>query len=132
MPVPPREAHDIYRLMLVIRVTDIMIARQGAERDAESVHRRRTMSQILLVVGAVDCDVAGVDHEIRALHRDPGGERRPIIGKVRLCWAQMRVGNLNDAKHAGMRPLASDRLRASRASLAYSHHTDSAFALTFE
>jgi len=53
------------------------------------------MDEIVLGIRAVNGQVAGMDHQIGPLGRDPCRERRPVAGEMPLLTAKMRVGNLD-------------------------------------
>jgi hypothetical protein len=76
-------------------VADIMVAGHRAPADAEFVQQTGAIGKIGLDRGAVDGDVAGMDHEIGVSCSDPRRKRRPIVGKMPLAGAEMRVRNLD-------------------------------------
>ena len=84
-------------LMLVAGIADIMIARHSPKPHAQTVHEFGGIPEILLDVGAIDSDVAGMDDEVGILLDDPPCERRPIGIEMRLTRTEMRVGNLNNS-----------------------------------
>lgn len=89
-----------------------MIAGHGTKPRAQAAHKLGAVPQIRLDLGAVDRDVAGVDDEIGALLGDPAGERRPIVGEMRLAGAQMRVRDLYYPHCASWRKAARSGIRA--------------------
>jgi hypothetical protein len=72
-------------------VADVMIAGNRAKADAETPHQFGRMAQVVLDIGAVDCNVARMDDEVGPLCCDPYRERRPIVGKMPLAGAQMGI-----------------------------------------
>jgi hypothetical protein len=82
----------IDRLMVVAGIADIMIAGHGAKPHAQIVHQLRGVLEVLLDIGAVNSDVAGMDNEVGMLLDDPAGKRSPISSEMRLVWTQVSVG----------------------------------------
>ena len=72
-------------------IAHIVIAGNCAKADSETAHQLGRVSQIVVDIGAVDSDVAGVNDKVRVLRGDPRCERRPIVREMRLRTAQMGV-----------------------------------------
>src|SRR5438067_3237146 len=99
MAAPAREALRVYRLMRIAGLADIVIAWDGDKRRAKRAHQFRALLHIFLVVGAVHRKVAGMDDQIGVLPQYPVAQRRPVRREMRLRAAEMRIGNLQDARH---------------------------------
>jgi len=72
-----------------------MIARHREKPHSQVAHQLRGMVQIRLNVGAVHGNVPRMDDEVGVLLGDPMGERRPVVGEMRLARAQMGVRDLD-------------------------------------
>ena len=82
---PPRQPLVGHRLTGVAGIADIVIAGDCPKAHPERAYELGRVPQIVLDIGPVDRDVPGVDDEIGALLGDPGGKRRPVIGKMRFA-----------------------------------------------
>ena len=72
-----------------------MIARHRAKAHGQTAHQLRGIPQILFDIRAVHGDVPRMDDEVGVLLGDPMGERRPVVGEMRLARAQMGVRDLD-------------------------------------
>jgi hypothetical protein len=112
MGAPPGQPIIADGLALMPGIADIMIAGNRAKANTEATHHLGRIPHVVLDIGAVDRDVAGMDDEIGALPGDPHRERRPIIREMPLAGAQMRVGDLNYSHSAPHRKVPTSGIRA--------------------
>ena len=103
MAAPALQPRLVDRLMAVAGIPDIVVAGDRAKPHPQAAQELGCMAQVFFDIGAVDGDVAGMDDEVRALLADPTGERRPVVGEMRLPGAQMRVRDLNYPHHSSRR-----------------------------
>ena len=87
------------RLMRMMGFTDIMVAGDAQNRHAERGQKAAAIAEVLVDIGAIDRDVAGMDDKIVFLRRQPGRERLPVAGKMRLVGTEMSVRDLYDPTH---------------------------------
>jgi hypothetical protein len=95
MRVPPGEALTRDGLARVGGIADIVVAGDSEPAHSQPAQQPGRIRHVVIHLGAVDRDIAGMDHEIGPLFRDPIRDRRPVVGKMRLAPAQMGVGDLN-------------------------------------
>src|SRR5215472_5484375 len=112
MAAPALQPRLVDRLMVVSRIPDIMVAGYRAKPHSQAAHQLGGRAQVFFEIGAVDGDVAAVDDEVRTLLADPTGERRPVVGEMRLTGAQMRVRDLNYPHHSSRRKAARSGILA--------------------
>src|SRR6266481_3498063 len=112
MGAPTCQPLAVDRLARVPHIADIMIAGHRPKGHSQVTHQASGVSQIFLDIGAVDGDIAGMDHEVGALGGDPRRERRPIVSEMRLARAQMRVRDLNYPHASPQRNSARSGIRA--------------------
>ena len=82
-------------LMVVAGIADIMVAGHRAKPHSQAAHQLGAVTHVLLDTGSIHRDVAGMDNQGGALLSDPAGERRPIVGEMRLARTQMSVRDLD-------------------------------------
>jgi hypothetical protein len=99
MAAPAVEPFGIHRLMEMPRLADIVVARHGEHRGRKARQQLGAITEILLVVGAVDRDVPAMDDEVGLLHLDPGPQWGPVRLEMALAGAEMGVRDLEDTKH---------------------------------
>ena len=87
MGAPALEPLITDRLMVVTCISDIVVAGHRAKPHSQPAHQFGAIPQIFLDIGAVHGHVARMDDEVGALFGDPTGERRPIVGEMRLTRA---------------------------------------------
>ena len=95
MGAPALEPLIIDGLMSVAGVADIMVAGRRAKPHSQPAQQLGAIAPVPFDTGAIHSDVAGMDDEVGALLGDPAGERRSIVGEMRLARAQMGVRDLN-------------------------------------
>jgi hypothetical protein len=97
MTMPRAQPLGIDWLAGMISVADIMVAGHRPPAESKFVHQLSRVTEIDFDSGAIDGHIAGMDQEIGMLVGDPCREWRPIVGKMWLVLAQMRVRNLNNS-----------------------------------
>jgi hypothetical protein len=102
MLAPSGEPLGIDWLMAMAGVADVVIARHRPPSPPEVSHQSGAVLQVVRGSGAVDGEIAGVDHEIGPLGRDPFGHRRPVVSEMRFFPTEMGIGNLNESDHLGV------------------------------
>jgi hypothetical protein len=101
--------------MQMPRLADIVVARYCEHRNAKIGKELRAEPEVVLIIGAVDCDIAAVEDKIRVLSLDPGSKWSPVRLEVTLTRAEMGVRDMQDTKHephpADLERLPKRRLR---------------------
>ncbi len=91
---PAREPRRVDWLARAWQVPDVVVAGQAQDRYRQPPDQFGREIEVLVVVGAIDRQVPGVDHEVRGEVGDPTRERLPVVVEVGLRRAEMRVGDL--------------------------------------
>ena len=85
------------------RLADIVVAGDRHPRGGQAILLRPGESDVILVAGAVEGDIAAVDDEIGRLAPHLVDENVPVVDEVSALAADVRVGDLDDADR-GLRP----------------------------
>src|SRR5271170_5762660 len=112
MEMPAGQAFAVDRLTRVGGIADIVVARDRAPAHPQITQQPGGIDHVVVDLGPIDGDIAGMNDEIRALPGNPSRERRPVVGEMRLAPAQMRVGDLNYAHHPSPKWAARSVIRA--------------------
>ena len=88
----------------ILRVAEIVVARQEAHRQAERIVQHARRREIALARGAVERDVAGVQHQVRLALAQRLADAHEIVDEERLGVAEMGVRDLGDAEGHARQP----------------------------
>jgi len=98
MITPTLQALHVDRLMAAGQVADVVIAGKAQHRGGKFGDTFAAESEIRFHICTVNRQVAGVNDEIRLLFFNPRNKGCPIAVEVRLGWAEVGVGNLDDTQ----------------------------------